>query len=132
MALCDIDNDQDEDFIASPLTTAASVVINETTNCGNGISIQLIGTSGERIPVGATVAVTLDDRVRTRTVVSGSGYESANEQHLVIGVGDEQSVSLLEVVWPNGQKQMFRDIPTRQDYAIVQGGSIFRIPSLTF
>lgn len=132
MAICDLDNDQDEDFIASPLTTSAAVVINDTESSGKGISIQLIGTSDERIPVGAKVSVTLDDYVRTRIVVSGSGYESANEQHLVIGVGDRKSVPLLEVIWPNGQRQQFHNVATQQDYAIVQGGRLFQIPSLTF
>lgn len=132
MAVGDIDNDQDDDIIASPLTTPASVVLNQTDSPGKGISIQLIGIIDERIPVGTRVSVTLGDRVRTRVLASGSGYESANEHHLVIGVGNRESVPLIEVFWPNGQRQEFRNVATQQDFAIVQGGRIFRIPSLTF
>jgi hypothetical protein len=67
------------------------------------------------------VRVTAGDRTWSQQLIAGDGFQASNERQLIFGLGDQQSVDQVTVVWPSGEKQEFRDLPSDRQYVLVEG-----------
>ena len=56
-------------------------------------------------------------------VRSGGGYFAQNDMRIHFGLGEATSVDLLEVRWPNGETQSFKDLAVNKLYLIKEGES---------
>jgi hypothetical protein len=54
-------------------------------------------------------------------VRSGSSYCSQSDLTLTLGLGQDAKVAALEVEWPSGQKQQFRDLAADRRIHITEG-----------
>ena len=57
-----------------------------------------------RDAVGAMVGVNVSGKQMWRVVNSAAGYLSGHEPHVHFGVGKDQQVSGIEVIWPDGTR----------------------------
>jgi hypothetical protein len=93
-------------------------------NLGSGnssLEIRLIGTRSNRDAIGAKVSALAGNRRVYKWVNGGNGFGVANSKIVHIGLGRDRNVDLLEVQWPSGLRQFFRNIPAGQRIEIVEG-----------
>ena len=68
--------------------------------------------------IGTRVRVLTGERAQIDEVMSGSSYYSQNDLRLHFGLGGASKADLIEVLWPSGIKESFRDIEANQLLAI--------------
>jgi hypothetical protein len=93
-------------------------------NANRWLKIRLEGTKSNRDAYGARVMVTSGKSVQMQTLISGTGYFSAHAKELHFGLGQNSSVDKIEVKWPNGQLQVFKQIDANQTVYIIEGGQL--------
>ncbi|MBZ5617556.1 MAG: ASPIC/UnbV domain-containing protein [Acidobacteriia bacterium] len=83
----------------------------------------LTGTKSNRSAIGARVTVESGGRRQIDEVMSGGSYYSQNDLALYFGLGQATVVNRLEVRWPSGALQEWKDIPANQRLLITEGAS---------
>jgi hypothetical protein len=125
-AFGDFDNDGDVDVIVNNLDGPPTLLRNDGGNRNSWISIKCIGTRSNRSAIGTRVRVTAGDRTQIDEVMSGSGYYSQNDFRLHFGLGQADTVDTVEVAWPSGGKETFRDLPARHLYVVEETKGLVR------
>ena len=87
----------------------------------NAILASLTGTESNRSAVGARVTLETGLQRQMDEVRSGGSYFSHNDFTLYFGVGMVSIVDRLEVRWPNGKVQEWKDLPVNQRFWIREG-----------
>jgi hypothetical protein len=125
-AYLDSDADGDLDIVLNNFRSPAIVYRNNTSDqsAHRWIKIRLIGDpekGSTRDAIGARVrADTARHRGLWREVASTRGYLTGHpkEQHLGLGADDRADVT---VIWPNGERQLFKGLAAGKVHRIVQG-----------
>jgi len=110
-AFGDFDNDGDVDVLVNNLDGPPSLLRNDGGNRNNWIMIKCVGTRSNRSGIGARVKVTVGSHPQIDEVMSGSSYYSQSDLRLHFGLGRAERVDLVEVAWPSGVKETFKDVP---------------------
>ena len=119
LARIDYNRDGKQDLIANHLDAPAALLENQTEG-GHWLRLELVGVTSERDAVGATITARSKDRQWTAWVVGGHGYLCSNETTVDIGVDKLQTIETLEVNWPAGTVQTFRNVETNQTYLVIE------------
>ena len=98
---------------------------NETSTKNNWLKIRLEGRVSNRDGFGALVSVFINNDEYKQSLISGQGYFSSNAKELYFGLKDANKVDRIDVSWPSGIKQTFRDIPTKQTIYILEGEKMY-------
>lgn len=133
-AIGDIDNDGNLDFVVFNVDGPPSLFLNETHNGNHRVLFRLVGGKSNRMAIGARVTVIAGGMTQIDEVHAGGSYNSSNDTRLHFGLGKAAFMSQVEVRWPSGVKQEFRDVPADALYEIDEGHEIrralsFRPPS---
>lgn len=128
LAKLDWNRDGREDFVISLLDSPVVLLTNQSERRGKSLTIQLVGTSSAREPIGATVQV-LPSHGRTlmQQLIAGDGYQSSNQRQLVFGIGSDKSVDV-SVRWPSGIRENFTNVETDQTWLVIEGRGLYRLP----
>ncbi len=113
-AFGDLDNDGDVDVIVNNLNGPPTLLRNDGGNKGNWIMIKCVGTRSNRSAIGARVKVTTGARSQIDEVMSGSSYYSQNDLRLHFGLGKAATVDAIEIAWPSGLKDSFKNVAVNQ------------------
>jgi hypothetical protein len=113
-AFGDFDNDGDVDIVVNNLDGPPSLLRNEGGNKNNWIAIKCVGTRSNRSAIGARVRVAAGGRTQIDEVMSGGSYYSQNDLRLHFGLGSAAKVDSVEITWPSGLKETFRDLARNQ------------------
>ncbi len=124
VALGDYDNDGDLDFLFNNSNQPVRLLRNDYGQINRWIAFQLIGTDSNRSAIGATITLSSEGQRVRRTVTSGSGYLSQNDQRLFFGLGQKKMVQKIDVHWPSGTRQTFTQLQPNQFYRLVEGKSL--------
>ncbi|RIV85639.1 FG-GAP-like repeat-containing protein [Aurantiacibacter zhengii] len=110
----DFDRDGDIDLIRS-LSGPNVIVHRNDRPAGPGLRVHLRQPGGNGMAVGARVTICTDGetqvrpgRCQTRSVRASGGYQSFDPIAAHFGLGEARSVSLVEVVWPDGGRSLLR------------------------
>jgi enediyne biosynthesis protein E4 len=109
-ALGDINNDGKLDVVVFNAGAPPSVFLNETVNANHWVLFRLIGTKSNRAAIGARVSVTTSKMTQIDEVHGGGSYNSTNDTRLHFGLGSDALIKKVEVSWPSGLRQEFRDV----------------------
>jgi tetratricopeptide (TPR) repeat protein len=125
LAAGDLDNDGRIDALVvahdEPL-----VFLHNQTPAGHFVTFALEGTASNRDGVGASVVVVSGPERRLAQRVGGGSYQSAGDPRLHIGLGDARSIDAVEVRWPSGRVDRYRDLPVDAGYLLREGDARVR------
>jgi Flp pilus assembly protein TadD len=139
-AVADYDGDGDEDVVVTVNGGAARLLRNEGGSAQGWMRVVLrseprrlaggsakTGRGAFTTPTfanGAVVTVVAGGSMQTQEIGSQPSYLSqmpAGEAHF--GLGAARAVERLEIAWPDGRKDVFRDLPVRATVRIVEGSA---------
>src|SRR5690606_14125383 len=95
----DLDNDGDLDLVINNLEDLAGIYRNNSTN--NYINIKLVGDKKNLNAIGAKVKVFTDKSQQYQEMFLARGYQSSMSPILNFGLGDEETIKRIEIVWGN-------------------------------
>ena len=94
---------------------------------GNFLSLELVGTVSNRSAIGARVTAYCGDRQVHGYLASGFGFGSNNSLAVHLGLGRASQVERVEVLWPSGRRQSWRDVPVNSGLRLVEGEEGFEV-----
>lgn len=97
VAYADFDNDGDLDLVMNNTSEKASIYKNNSI--GNYISIKLVGDEKNSNAIGAKVKVYSKGKQQYQEHYLSRGYQSSVTPTLNFGLGEEEKISRIEVIW---------------------------------
>lgn len=119
-AFADIDGDGDLDVLITATGQAPRLLRNDQNLGHHWLRLKLKGTNGNRDAIGAQVDVRLGDRTLRRQVMPTRSYLSQVELPLTFGLGNTDRVQSVTIRWPDGSRQVVRDLRADYTYEINQ------------
>ena len=101
VAYADLDNDGDLDLVINNMEDEASIYQNNSTS--NYISIKLVGHNKNINAIGAKVKVYTETNQQYQELFLSKGYQSSMTPILNFGLGDNEIVKHIEVIWDDGK-----------------------------
>jgi len=123
-AFGDFDNDGDVDIIVNNLDGPPTLLRNDGGNGNRSIQVKCVGTRSNRSAIGARVTVTVGEHRQVAEVMSGSSYYSQSDFRLHFGLGDAETVDVVEIAWPAGTTETFRSLPANHMFLIQEAKGI--------
>jgi len=123
-AFGDINNDGNLDVVVFNANGPPSLFINQTHNSNHRVLFRLVGRKSNRAGIGARVTVSSPTMTQMDEVRGGGSYNSTNDTRLHFGLGRDATISKIEIQWPSGLRQEFRDVPADAVYEIEEGHEI--------
>jgi len=126
-AFGDFDNDGDVDVAVLNMNEAPSLLRNDCSSRNNWLKVKCIGAKSNRSAVGARVRVVTGRHSQINEVMSGSSYMSQNDFRQHFGLGRAKQADLVEVQWPLGLMESFKNVSVNQllvvqeDHGIIRG-----------
>jgi len=126
LAVSDFDNDGDLDVIIShvDLQATAALLRNDGGNKNHWLGLTLVGEKGLASAIGAKVTVLTGGKTQTLVNQWATGYLSNNEPRLHIGLGRQKMIDQIVVNWPDGKKNVYKNIESDQYLTIDKGKGI--------
>jgi len=125
-AFGDFDNDGDVDVAIINMNEPPSLFRNDCRKKNSWLKIKCIGTKSNRSAIGARVRVVTGRHSQMNEVLSGSSFLSQNDFRLHFGLGQAKQADLVEVRWPLGLVESFKDIAANQMLVLQEGHGILR------
>jgi enediyne biosynthesis protein E4 len=122
-AFGDFDNDGDIDMLVINLNENPSLLRNDLHRKQNWIKVKIEGVKSNRSAIGARVLAHYGGKTQAQSVLSQSSFYSANDSRLHFGLGNYTSLNL-EVHWPNGLVESFKQLPINQLITLREGAGV--------
>jgi hypothetical protein len=102
------------------------------------IKIRTVGTKSNRSGIGARIKVTAQTGtpllnakpgaplVQIEEVRSCNGYYSASDLRIHFGLGDAPKADLVEIHWPSGVADTWKDLQANRLYVLEEGGKTLK------
>ena len=123
-AFGDFDNDGDVDIVINNLDGPPTLLRNDGGNRNHWIMFKCVGTTSNRSAIGTRVTVTAGGRQQIDEVASGSSYYSQSDFRLHFGLARASAADRVEVAWPSGRKESFRDLPANHLFVLHEGKGV--------
>lgn len=124
VAFGDLDNDGDADLVVSHLSAPPAVLRNDCDRAGQSVRLNFIGTRSSRQALGCHVTAITGQVRQVAHIPSGGSFQASHDQRVLFATGSSTSIDKIQVVWPGGQRETWRDvIPDRQGTAQLIEGS---------
>jgi enediyne biosynthesis protein E4 len=120
-AFGDFDNDGDVDVAVNNVHDTPNLYRLDIAGQTSWTELTLAGTSSNRSAIGARVRIVAGGATHVREVRGGGSYYSQNDLRVHAGLGGAGKIDRVEVRWPNGGEEVFRDVPIRQIVTLVEG-----------
>ena len=124
LAYGDFDRDGDSDILITTNNGPALLFRNDQTEGNKSIRFYLVGTRSNRDAIGAAVRIHHDGLVQSRLVKGGSSYLSQSELPVTFGLGRRERIDRVEIQWPNGETEEYRNLRPGRGYRCVEGKGI--------
>ena len=121
-AIVDYDNDGDLDIMVShvDLKATPSLLQNEG-NDNNWLGLTLKGDQGPASALGALVTVNSGSKTQVFVNQPANTYLSWNDPRMHIGLEKYEKLDSIEILWPQGKKEVYKNIKSNQYISITQG-----------
>lgn len=116
----DANGDHLADFVITHQTEPVALLINQTVQEGSFLELELFGTASSRDAIGTIIQVQTESRILSNWKLAGDGYLCSNEKKVRFALGANDETCDLQVHWPSGLVQEFRDIEVNRTHQIVE------------
>ncbi|HWZ82491.1 MAG TPA: CRTAC1 family protein [Terriglobales bacterium] len=120
-AFGDIANNGNIDVVVLNVGEPPSLLLNTNRSANHRVLFHLIGTKSNRAAIGARVTLHAGGMTQFDEVRGGGSYLSQNDLRLHFGLGSASKIDSVEVRWPNGKLETFKDVSADKIYTIVEG-----------
>jgi hypothetical protein len=120
LAIGDLDGDGRPEIVIVNMNDKPTLLKNVGPR-RNAIGIALVGTRSNRSAIGARCTIEAGGRKQIAEVVSGGSYFSQNSLALYFGLGGAESVDRIEVRWPAGETQVWKNVGANRTVELTEG-----------
>ncbi len=118
-AYADFDNDGDLDYVVNNIKDEVHLYKNDLVKKGNRLSLKLEGSKNNIDAFGSIITLSLSDQQIIHYEHSPfRGYLSTQTDIIHFGLGNRDTISQLEITWPDGKKSIKRNIEANQLLAL--------------
>ncbi|HEU0178096.1 MAG TPA: CRTAC1 family protein [Blastocatellia bacterium] len=121
-AFADFDNDGNLDVIVANNGDPPLLLRNGGAGA-HFLNFKLVGAKSNRDATGARVRVRAGGLAQMREISAGGSYFSHSDLRAHFGLGQQPRAESVEVLWPSGQRQVFREVAADRFYVIEEGKS---------
>jgi enediyne biosynthesis protein E4 len=122
LAIGDLFNRGRLDVVIENLTGAPMILEAKSDPSHHWVSFELEGAPSNRLALNARVRVTTGKLQQLAEIRSGGSYLSQSDLRLHFGFDGVARIDKVEVIWPNGNTQIFPDVTTDRFYHLKQDG----------
>ncbi len=123
LAFGDIDNDGDLDILINNQDGPPTLLRNDGANRNHWLLVRCLGGPSNRSAVGTRLILRAGSLQCTREIKAGSSYASSNDLRVHFGLGSAARIDELEVRWPSGRIEKYRDLKANQILTVKEGQS---------
>ena len=123
-AFADFNNDGVVDIVINNQNAGPSLLRFHRENENHWINIKLEGVKSNRSAIGARVLVKTGSVTQLDEVRSGGSYLSQNDLRLHFGLAQHRAIDSLQVRWPSGAIDSFKDLKADTWVHIREGGKL--------
>ncbi|MCG8320245.1 MAG: VCBS repeat-containing protein [Cytophagales bacterium] len=117
----DLDNDGDLDLVVNNIDENATILRNNARELTgkNYLQLQFRGSEKNIFGVGTRVKLYEGiDKTQVRELINTRGYLSSVSNKLTFGLGIEEAVDSIEIIWPDGKYQILKNVKANQTLTI--------------
>ncbi|MDA9069811.1 VCBS repeat-containing protein [Algibacter sp.] len=108
MSYSDLDNDGDLDLVINNIDHAASIFENKTSGT-DYLRVSFKGTEKNPFGLGTKVVLTTNNNIQTQELTLTRGFQSSVEPILHFGLGENNPIKSLKIIWPDGKEQIINN-----------------------
>ena len=123
-AFGDIANNGNVDIVVLNVGEPPALLLNTNKIANHRALFRLQGTKSNRAAIGARVTIHAGGMTQFDEVRGGGSYLSQNDLRLHFGLGSAIKIDSVEVRWPTGKTESFKDVAADKIYAITEGQGI--------
>jgi len=123
----DIDGDGDPDLLVGENGGPAKLLRAEGAPANHWIRIRLAERGRNGAGIGAKLALAAGGARQTAWVRAGNSYASQSDTALTFGLGTEQGAGRLEIVWPDGGREAFADLPGDRIFTVARSAPVAEV-----
>jgi len=124
----DFDRDGALDLLLTVIDGGPILLHNDAVGRGHWVELKLIGKPSNRSAIGSRVTLKAGGRSLMRYAAGGGSFLWACDTRLHAGLGDSRTVDAVEVSWPSGARQEFKNLAADREYLLVEGEQSFAPP----
>jgi hypothetical protein len=124
VAFGDFDNDGDVDLVVANLNNKPQFLRNDRTDHNHWVMFRLKGTRSNRDGLGARIKIVTGSLEQIREIKRTVGIYSTSDPRAHFGLGTSTVIDRIEVRWPSGEVQQFRNIQVDHHYLIEEAGTL--------
>ena len=129
LAAGDADNDGDLDVLISVSGDAPLLLLNQVGSRNHWLGLQLMSRKSDSAVVGAKLVWEAGGKSYQRLRTAGGSYLSYHDPREILGLGSATKVDRLEIHWPSGQIDKFKELAAGAYLQIKEGeGLVFPRP----
>ncbi len=123
-AFGDIANNGNVDVVVLNVGEPPSLLLNTNKAPNHRVLFQLAGTKSNRAAIGTRVTIHAGGMTQFDEVRGGGSYLSQNDLRLHFGLGPAARIDAVEVRWPTGKTESFKDVAGDKIYTVSEGQGI--------
>ncbi len=127
-AVADYDNDGDLDFVIANLSGTPQLLRNDMASDYHWVMFRLRGTRCNRDGIGARLNLSAGGLKQTLEIRRNVGIFSSSDPRAHFGLGGADKIDSLEVRWPGGDVQQFKNLGVNRHYLIDQTSGLVPEP----
>ncbi|MDC1034383.1 VCBS repeat-containing protein [Flavobacteriaceae bacterium] len=103
----DLDNDGDLEIIVNNIDQEAQIYRNNSTN--NFVRVKLKGNEGNIFGIDSRVYLETENSSQMQELTMSRGFQSSVSPYLNFGIGTDQTIKSIKVVWSNGNSEELKN-----------------------
>ena len=125
-AFADFFNEGHVDIVVGNNDDPPLLLKNSSGGSNHFVSFKLIGTRSNRDAIGARLRIQAGGTAQIREIAGGGSYLSQSDLRAHFGLGGSTRIDAVQVSWPSGLKQQFRDLQADRFYVLEEGKNSVR------